>query len=110
MEQATKMKSTDAVATIDRLRLESWHVDRLIPSAPHHGFTVRAQIIWAKERLVMSRGDPISAGLRRCASVRPRYRASQRCRLSQGAQMANLALGNGLLLARAGILKWERGP
>jgi ParB-like chromosome segregation protein Spo0J len=27
------MKSTDAVATIDRLRLESWHVDRLIPSA-----------------------------------------------------------------------------
>jgi ParB-like chromosome segregation protein Spo0J len=27
------MKSSDAVATIDRLRLESWHVDRLIPSA-----------------------------------------------------------------------------
>jgi ParB-like chromosome segregation protein Spo0J len=27
------MKSTDAVATIDRLRLESWHVDRLVPSA-----------------------------------------------------------------------------
>ena len=27
------MKSTDAVATIDRLRLESWPVGRLIPSA-----------------------------------------------------------------------------
>ena len=33
MNASNKMKSTDAVSTIDRLRLEMWPVARLIPSA-----------------------------------------------------------------------------
>jgi DNA modification methylase len=33
------------------------HATTVADSLVEHGFTVRAQIIWAKERLVMSRGD-----------------------------------------------------
>ena len=38
------------------------HATTVADSLVEHGFTVRAQIIWAKERLVMSRGDWQSSG------------------------------------------------
>ena len=36
---------------------DALHATTVADSLVEHGFTVRAQIIWAKERLVMSRGD-----------------------------------------------------